>query len=75
MSVDVVTVAPGDVYAAHVSGYGLGGTVSATIDVHRPSGRAVAEWTAEDEVILGEPVASLAVSGYSVTPWAGGVLR
>lgn len=50
MSADVVTVAPGDVYSAHVGGP----HVAATIDVHRPSGRTVEAWTAADEVILGE---------------------
>lgn len=58
-----------EVYSAHVGGNGDAGPVAATIAVHRPTGRAVADWTAEDEVLLGEPVSDLEARGYTVTPW------
>lgn len=65
-----IKVYSGEVYSAHVGGNGDAGTVAATIAVHRPSGRVVADWPAEDEVILGEPVDELRGRGYSVTPCA-----
>lgn len=64
-------VNPGEISSAYVSGHGDAGTVAATIAVHSPSGRAVAEWTAEDEVILGGPVDELRERGYTVTPLEG----
>lgn len=63
-------VYPGEVFSAHLGGNGDAGTVTATIAVHRPTGRAVADWTAEDEVLLGEPISDLEARGYTVTPWA-----
>ena len=63
---DLVTVAPGEVYRAHVGG----AHVAATIDVHGPTGRTVAAWTGETEVLLGESVSDLEARGYTVTPWA-----
>ena len=64
-----IKVNPGEVYSAHVGGNGDAGIVAATIAVHRPSGRCVADWTAEDEVFLGESVSDLEARGYSVTPY------
>ena len=55
---------------AHVGGNGAAGIVAATVTVHRPTGRVVEEWTAWEEVILGEPVSDLKARGYTVTPWA-----
>jgi hypothetical protein len=68
-----IRVQSGEVYSAHAGGNGDAGTVAATIAVHAPSGRVVADWTAEDEVILGESVADLRGRGYSVTPWSSEV--
>lgn len=65
-----IMVQPGDVYSAHVGGNGDAETVAATIAVHSPSGRIVADWTGEDEVILGESVSALRDRGYTVTLWA-----
>ena len=53
-------IRPGDVYRAHVAD-------GATIAVHAPTGRTVSDWTAEDEVILGESVSDLKGRGYTVT--------
>ena len=69
-TVQTVKVHPEEMFSAHVGGNGDAGTVTATIAVHRPSGRCVAEWRAEDEVLLGESVSDLEARGYSVTPWA-----
>lgn len=65
-----IKVRAGDIYSAHVGGNGDAGAVSATISVHRPSGRVVDEWTGEDEVILGWPVSGMEERGYTVTPLA-----
>ncbi len=65
-----IRVNASEVYSAHVGGNGDAGPVTATIAVHRPSGRTVETWTAEDEVLLGEAVAGLEARGYTVTPWA-----
>ena len=67
-----IKVYSGEVYSAHVGGNGDAGIVAATIAVHSPSGRVVADWTAEDEVVLGEPVDELRGRGYTVTPYATG---
>lgn len=65
-----IKVYSGEVYSAHLGGNGDAGTVAATIAVHSPSGRVVADWTGEDELVLGESVSDLKARGYSVTPWA-----
>lgn len=67
---DTIKVKRGDTYSAHLGGNGDKGIVSATIVVHRPSGRVVADWTNEDEFILGHHVDEFAARGYTVTPWA-----
>lgn len=64
-----IKIQPGEVYSAHLGGNGDAGIVTATVAVHRPTGRLVAEWPAEDEVLLGETVDELRGRGYSVTPW------
>ncbi|HPA53258.1 MAG TPA: hypothetical protein PLP50_16825 [Thermoanaerobaculia bacterium] len=43
-----IKVNPGDTYQAHVGGNGAAGIVAVAITVHRPTGRVVEEWTAED---------------------------
>ncbi len=67
---DLVTVAPDDVYSAHMGGSGDAGPVSATIGVHAPTGRVVYQFVSADEVRLGPPVSAFRERGYTVTPWA-----
>jgi hypothetical protein len=70
MSADVVTVAPGEVFAAHMGGNGDAGPISATVHVHRPTGRVVYQVLAENVMRLGPHVTAFREKGYSVTPWA-----
>jgi hypothetical protein len=70
MSADVVTVAPGEVYSAHVGGSGDAGPVSVTIAVHAPTGRVVYQVVSPGVMRLGPHVAAFRERGYTVTPWA-----
>lgn len=60
-----IKVNPGDTHQAHVGGTG----VAATVTVHRPTGRVVEEWTAEDFAILGARLSDILEAGYTVTPY------
>lgn len=64
-----IKVNPGDTYQAHVGGNGAAGIVAVAITVHRPTGRVVEEWTAEDFAILGARVSDIMDDGYTVTPY------
>ncbi|MBP7678752.1 MAG: hypothetical protein KBB14_20800 [Thermoanaerobaculia bacterium] len=65
-----IKVNPGDTYQAHLGGNGTAGIVAATVTVHRPTGRVVEEWAAEDFAILGARVSDIVNDGYTVTPYA-----
>lgn len=67
---DIVRVEPGDVVAAHLGGFGDAGPVSATVHLHRPTGRLVYEVLEENLMRLGPPSSAFRERGYSVTPWA-----
>jgi hypothetical protein len=70
MSADLVTVAAGDVYSAHMGGNGDVGPVSATISVHAPTGRVVYQVVSPGVMRLGPHVSAFREKGYTVTPWA-----
>ena len=66
----VVFVAPGDVYSAHIGGYGDAGPVSASLSVHAPTGRVIYQIVSPGVMRLGPPVSAFRERGYTVTPWA-----